>query len=357
MTEGTAAIVAIEREQRNKLRGLRGRILVSLAFALLVLVGLSLFADSRKLATALRDFDWLLLVPILMLTLGNYILRFAKWQYYLGITGVRGVPVNLSLRIFLSGFAMAVTPGKVGEVLKSLLLREAAGTPIAVTAPIIVAERLTDGVAMLLLASIGLAIFQYGVPVLATIAVVATIGIVVIQQPKLMHRLIAFVGRVPLIGRVATQIETFYNSTYRLLRPRPFIWAALVGVVSWLGECTAFFLVLIGLGFESTIRMFLVATFTLAAATLIGSVSLLPGGLGAAEISVTAILLALIPPPQMTHDIAVAATLLIRFCTLWFGVLIGVVALFTVRGLLRGINTTTPAPEPVAAVVTQRNAL
>jgi glycosyltransferase 2 family protein len=101
-------------------------------------------------------------------------------------------------------------------------------------------------------------------------------------------------------------------------------------------ECVAFFLVLIGLGFDATPRLLLTATFVLAAATLIGSVSFLPGGLGAAEIGMTAMLLALVTTPLMTHDVAVAATLIIRFCTLWFGVGIGVIALASVRGLLGG---------------------
>lgn len=342
-------------EQPSRLHGMRGRILFSVALTLAVLIGLSLFADSRKLATALRDFRWPLLVPILLLTLYNYLCRFIKWQYYLRLIGVRGLPTGLSARIFLSGFAMAVTPGKVGEVIKSLLLKEVTGTPIAETAPIILVERLTDGIAMLLLASIGLAVFHYGVPLLATIAVCSFLGIFILQRPRLMRRLIAVVVRVPLVGRVAQHLETFYASTYVLMSPKPLALAAIIGFFSWLGECAAFYLVLVGLGFAGTSHLFLTATFILAAATLIGSVSLLPGGLGVAEVSVTAMLLALLTVAPMSHDVAVAATLLIRFCTLWFGVGIGVIALATVRGFLRGTPTSTrvSAAETLAGAATR----
>lgn len=314
---------------------MRGRVVASLVLALVVLIGLSLFADARKLTTALRDFNWFLVAPILLCSCANYAIRFGKWQYYLRLAGVHGLPAPLSARIFLSGFAMAVTPGKVGEVLKSLLVREATGAPIATTAPIIVAERLTDGVAMLVLAAGGLAVFHYGVPVLATIAVGSVLLYTLLLQPRLMRRLIAAGEGVPLLRRIVTQLQAFYETTYRLMKPRQFVFASLIGVFSWAFECVAFFLVLVGLGFAGTWHLLLLATFVLAAATLIGSVSLLPGGLGAAEISVTAMLLALGPKPQMTHDVAVAATLLIRFSTLWFAVLLGVIALATVRGLLR----------------------
>jgi uncharacterized protein (TIRG00374 family) len=322
--------------ERTRLRGLRGKLIVSVALALMVLIGLSLFADGRKLAHALRDFRWELLPVILLLTLTNYALRFVKWQYYLRRIGISGLPTGLSARIYLSGFAMAVTPGKVGEVLKSVLLREATGTPIATTAPIVLAERLTDGIAMMLLASAGLIVFHYGVPLFAGIAVVATLAFILIGRQSLIRGLITRGERVPLVARFVHHLHAFYDSTYWLLRSRPLIIASALGVVSWLMECIAFFLVLIGLGFEVTPRLLLIATFILGAASVVGAISLLPGGLGAAEIGVTAMLLALVTSPLMTHDVAVAATLLIRFCTLWFGVGIGVVALVTVRGLLRG---------------------
>jgi len=350
--------VAIEHAQARagteRLRGLRGRIIVSLALALLVLIGLSLFADARKLTTALRDFNWALVVPILLCSCMNYAIRFGKWQYYLHLAGVRNLPAPLSARIFVSGFSMAVTPGKVGEVLKSLLVREATGVPIATTAPIIVAERLTDGVAMLVLAAGGLAVFRYGVPVIATIAVGAALLYAVLLQPRLMRHLIAAGERVPLLQKIVIPLQTFYETTYRLMAPRQFIFASAIGVFSWAFECVEFFLILIGLGFAGTWHLALLATFVLAAATLIGSVSLLPGGLGAAEISVTAMLLALGPKPQMTHDIAVAATLLIRFGTLWFAVLLGVIALATVRKLLHR-RVVPPVDPALVGVMGQGN--
>ncbi len=318
------------------LGSVRGRLLLSLGFALLVLMGLTLFADSRKLADALRAFHWPLLVPILLLTSFNYALRFVKWQYYLRRVGVTALPTQLSARIFFANFIMAMTPGKIGEVFKSLLLREAVGTPIAVSAPIIVVERLTDGIAMLFLASVGLVIFRYGVPVFATIALLGALGLLLLQQRWLIRRVIDIGERFRFLANFTHHVHTFYDSTYALLRPTPLLFATVIGLVSWLGECVAFFLVLVGLGFAGTPRLLLTAMFVLAAASLIGSVSLLPGGLGAAEIGMTAMLLALITDPLMTHDVAVAATLVIRFCTLWFGVALGFVALITVRGLLDG---------------------
>src|SRR5690606_21474756 len=149
----------------------------------------------------------------------------------------------------------------------------------------------------------------------------------VIQRDRWMFSLLRAVGRTRLgKGRVQS-LETLYTSTRSLLRPKPFSVAICLGVVSWFGECLALFLVLVVLGLDASWHLVLAATFVFAAATWIGGASMLPGGLGAAEASVAGLLLLTIDDPLMTGSLAAAATLIIRFATLWFGVLIGVVGL------------------------------
>src|SRR5215813_6406121 len=140
---------------------LRTKILLSLAFGVAVIAGISFYADLPHLLQALRFFPWVLLPAILGLTLLNYGLRFVKWDYYLHCLDLR-VPRSMSVKIFVAGLSMAITPGKVGELLKSYLLKRYNGTPMSRTAPVIMAERLTDGLAMLFLAVGGLALYGIG---------------------------------------------------------------------------------------------------------------------------------------------------------------------------------------------------
>src|SRR5438105_13032896 len=106
-------------------------------------------------------------------------------------------------------------------------------------------------------------------------------------------------------------------------------------VVSWSGEVVAFVLVMLGLGMQFSWILVVICAFILSASTLIGSVTLLPGGLGTTDASIAGMLQFLVPGQlhiPMPQDLAVAATLLIRFATLWFGVGIGLVCLtFTQR--------------------------
>jgi uncharacterized protein (TIRG00374 family) len=302
---------------------LRRRFLFSLLFGLLVITGLAFFADAPRVLEAARHFTWAYVPAILALTTFNYLLRGVKWQYYLRLIGV-SVGRGDSAAIFASGLSMAMTPGKLGELLKAWLLRNRTGTPVAVSAPIIMAERLTDGVALLILASGGLLLYRRGWQVLLLIALVAIVVVAIVQSRALSLRILAALEGVPALGKRAHNLRQFYESAYVLLRPRPLLTALALGVVSWSGECFAFFLVLVGLGFAATPELFIRAAFVLATSTLVGSASLLPGGLGAAEASSAALLRLVLP---ISGPTAVVATLLIRFCTLWFGVAVGVVAL------------------------------
>lgn len=321
---------------------LRGKILLSLGFGLAVIAALSIVADVNKLAATLRHFNWQLTPLILGLTLFNYALRFLKWQYYLRLIGVRDLPPRDSAGIFFSSFTMVLTPGKVGELLKSYLLRRVAGTPVSASAPIIVAERMTDGLAMVALASAGLLIAPFGWQIVLLTLVSATVAIGVIQNRPLAERILRAGERIGPISTRVHHLREFYESAYGLLRPGPLVLAVVIGLVSWLGECVAFYLVLRGLGLPGSWQLLVLATSILAVSTLFGSASMLPGGLGVADASIAGMLVAVVASPLMTRDLAIAASLLIRFATLWFGVLLGAVTLLTFHRRFGALDTIVP---------------
>src|SRR5262249_11931499 len=152
-----------------------------------------LWGDAPAVLNALGRFPPLLIVPVVLLTTWNYTLRYLRWNYYLNVLGVHGVSHTNSALVFLSGFAMGLTPGKSGEVTKSYWLREIAGperAPRARTAPIVFAERLVDGVAMLLLATSGLISFRFGAVALSGVAVAAVGALVILQARPLVHSLL-----------------------------------------------------------------------------------------------------------------------------------------------------------------------
>jgi glycosyltransferase 2 family protein len=347
------------------IRKIRTGIVFSLVLAALVMAAIALYADLPEMLKALADFRWQLLPLILGLTLFNYCWRFMKWQYYLGRLEIH-VPWFKSLLIFLSGLSMAITPGKIGELLKSYLLKTSTDVPISRSSPIIIAERLTDGIAMIGLAMTGLILYRSGWEVLLTLFLIGMGAILLIQNRRFSLALLALGERIPLISRVAHLSRAFYESSYSLLQWRPLLLAILIGLISWTGECAALFFVYVGLGIHVSTDLFIKSMFILSISSLVGSASGLPGGLGTADGSMLGLTHLLI---TSSKAIAGAATLLIRLCTLWFGLGIGVIALVlfrttqhidfsTVRGELSenqrsGVNAALPNDAEQATLQTK----
>ncbi len=288
-------------------------------------VGFAAYSGFHKVVDALEHFAWAAAAGALSLAAINYLLRFLKWELYLRRLGVR-IPLRDSFAIFLSGFSLTVTPGKVGEVLKSYLLREAHGVPMARTAPIVVAERLTDLVALALLALVGVGSILHGAGAerIAWVALgLVGVAVACVASERLAHALIDLVAAVPGIGKLAPKLREFYGATRELLAPAPLLLATLLSVVAWLCECVAFWLVL--RGFPGAQAPLLLCTFIYAAMTIAGALSFLPGGLGVQEIGMVKLLIA--QAHGVSAPLAAAATFITRLCTLWFAVLIGVAAL------------------------------
>lgn len=307
------------------LKKLQQRLLISLGVGLLVVLLLSLLGDVQAVASSLQQFQWGYLPLILGLTALNYVLRWLKWDYFLRYLKMNdGVSTLDSGLLFTAGMIMSVTPGKIGEVFKSYLLKQLNNTPITASAPIVLMERLTDGLAMLLLMALGLTLYPPARPVFAVLLVATVAGILLVQHRWLCERLLAWVATLPAGSRIAPRLTVVYDSTRQLLGWRILLIATVISVVSWGCECVAFYFVLVGLGVEGTWLLLLQATFIFAASTLFGLISLLPGGLGTSEVTSAGLLVAMV---GMSLASATAATILIRFGTLWFGVGLGVVAL------------------------------
>ena len=96
----------------------------------MVIIGLLLYTDVQALGQQLETFEWAVIPVALGLTLLNYALRFLKWHFYLHLIGVRNLRVTDSAALFVSGFTLAVSPGKAAEVLKGVVLKGITGTPV-----------------------------------------------------------------------------------------------------------------------------------------------------------------------------------------------------------------------------------
>lgn len=308
---------------------------IAIALSALLYIAYALYSDLEGTAAELGSFDWVLYLGVLLLTLVNYGLRYLKWSYLLRQLGVN-LPHRTNIWVFGTGLAMVISPAKAGEVVKPYLVRVLTGTPIARTLPALVAERVTDGLAVVILASVGIRTFApERVDVLIGAAVILGSGFLVILNRRLSMWILAQLGRIPVIKGVAAKLEEAYVAMRTCLAPVPLLVTVGMSLAAWFAECVGLWLVYIGLSVDAPLD---VSTFLYAFSTTAGGFS--PGGLGVTDLVLGELGQVLIE--DLTSGAAVAASLLIRVATLWFGVVLGAIALLRIEDVIRNHKKVAP---------------
>lgn len=302
------------------------RMLWGVVLGVVVYAVLVFSSDAEATFKAMRAIEAKTWAMVLGLVMVNYLLRFIKWQLYLRALGFEVRPYP-SLLISLSGMVMSVTPGKLGEVFKSALLhRYDARIAPAASAPVVLVERLTDLLGLVVIGAAGAGLLPYGYGLLGlTVAlVIAALGVV--HSPRLVERLLIMGSRGPKLTALMTRLGDAYKSAQRLLGMGLLLGTTALSALSWSMEGVALWIFAQALGGAEGQGLSLLAALAVyAVGTLAGALSFLPGGLVVMEAGLIGGMLAV----GMAQDKAQAAALttLIRLSTLWFGVGLGLVAL------------------------------
>ncbi len=270
-----------------------------------------------------------LVAGLLALSLVNYTLRIWRWHLF-GQRLDMAVPFSRTALVYVAGFAMTPTPGKMGEALRLWLLERLYGFRYARTAAVMIGDRVGDLAAISMLCLFGVGAFAgYG----PSMALAAAGGLAVMLLLARSGPLLVMVGAAyRAVGRWPRLFAAARHSlrqTARLFSPSLVLAALALGAVGWLAECVGLYWLVNAMGAAISVQA---AVFVFAFSLLVGAVSMLPGGLGSTEATMFA-LLALADVPA---DVALAATAVNRAATLWFAVVLGGAVLPSALRLARG---------------------
>ena len=253
-------------------------------------------------------------VMVLILASTNLLLRFVRWQLYLRVLG-HPLPALPSLRIYLAGFALTTSPGKIGEIVRNVLLLPMK-VPGTIATAALFSERLADLTAVLLLSAVGVAIYPPALPIVIAITVVVIALFSVVSSHACTNFLAKFWKQNSVYSHIIQACQSSKRCNDRHILPATIP----LSLVVWLVEAGAFYVILVLLGIDISFQKSLfISTFGL----LVGAASMMPGGLGTSEGAMILILtLNGVPQPA-----SVAATLIYRLFTLWFAVGVGGIAM------------------------------
>lgn len=310
-----------------------------------LLLGVMLLLFAAGIAGLARSTDWSAvagqfgrlslsaIAALLLLSAVNYVMRGLRWHLFGRALGL-ATPLPTSLLQFVAGFAMSVTPGRVGELVRLRWLARDSGRPAERVAPIVLADRASDLSALAILLGAGLALSARAPAGAMTLAGLALSLAFVVTHPRLVAGLAGGMFRLcghraprlfARIRRAARELDAFATAGV-------FLPALGLGLAGWLAEAAALKVLLGCFGTEIPLaRAVTIFVFS----TLAGGLTGAPGGLGGAE----AAMIALLSLDGTPIDVAVAATLVIRATTLWFAVALGILAFpFAERGTTPGIR-------------------
>lgn len=319
ITQNTAAGGApdIETERAGKRRW-RDIALLALLFVFVVagLAGLAAATGWEETKQQLAKLSLGQITILLLLSLVNYIFRAGRWHVFSHRLGLR-TSIWQSLRHFLGGFAMTVTPGRVGELIRMRWLFRETGWSVERTAPLVLMDRASDLAAMALLLAGGVALSTGGISMAMPVAVLALGTAVIVTRPALLSALVTLLYRA--VGRFARPMARIRKATRSIgvFSNGPVMATAMtLAIIGWCAEGYAFHLLLVwmgaDIGFAKALAIFLFST-------LAGGLTGAPGGVGGAE----AAMVALLTLEGIPLEMSIPTTAVIRLTSLWFAIFIG----------------------------------
>lgn len=298
------------------------RLIPGFSLGILVMFGLAWLGNLREVSQALLHFRFRYLMIALAFSLISEIFRFSKWRAYLYQIGVRGLPWIHSLRLYIASLLLTLASEKTSSVLKGVWLNRLCGVPVERGIFIDTADRLTNGLTLVIFVSLSLLFLPFNGLISAILVTLAIVILIISQIRPAALWLISWTEKIPSMQESATHVRELFQGPISLFSPFTMLWTYLLGSLSWFCKGIGFYYIFLGLGMAPGYYQMVMAIFIFALASVLGTLSGLPGGFGIVE-AMTAGLITIIL--KQTPAFAVSATLLMRLTTIWFVISLGMI--------------------------------
>jgi uncharacterized protein (TIRG00374 family) len=248
----------------------------------------------------------------------GYIIRFGKWDYYMKTLGLK-VPIRKSLSVYLSVYSMNITPGKIGRIVAAYTLKKITKIKFMYIAPLVTMDIFTDSLGMALFA-LAIAIYVNKFIIYIILADIILLFPFIFLLDDWFFRILK--KRFKNIKKGILMLlfiygDEYYASQSMLNKPKVYLTSILYSLPSAFLNSLALFIVLLSLGVSPALSNSL---FTFASSQLYGMISAIPGNMGITDGFMISSLGSIM---NLNYTTSSAATIMTRFSTLWFGVILG----------------------------------
>ena len=280
---------------------------------------LMFFSDIKSMSEQFQNFRLEYVFLIIPIIIFSFFIRGFRWLLFLKYLKINIVIKN-SFVIYFAGMAFGVTPAKVGELIKSQILKNKYSIAISKTAPIIFVERYYDLFGIAIISFVVLLFLNFEIWIVLILLAVSILLLGIAQQKSISLKILNSFSKIPFFNKYVNNLITGYETIHVLLSPKIFIKSILLSKSAWIVESVGVFFIFQAFGSSLDFSNIL---FIFTSSTLLGGISLLPAGIGVTEGGMLAQLLL----RDIDYSFALCLVLTIRLFTLWMSVIIGFISL------------------------------
>ena len=298
-----------------------GNVILLIITGTIVLYAIFLFVlDFNLIQEKISDFKINYLPIILILVTLSVIPLFIKWYFLLKNCEIE-IPLAKSITVFLSGMAFDITPGQIGALMKSQILKTSSNIPRTKTAPIVLVEKVYDLIGAILASIIGIIILGLDTYlIIIVILVLATIFFFMYYRPaaELFFNLIT---KIKFFSKYVENLSEFHEIIQKSTNVKVATICIILAVTYWFLISVAVYYTLIA--FDIDVLDYFKVLSIYATSSLLGAISFIPGGIGITE----GTLAGLLTLEGIGVSTALILSVMIRIVTLWYLICIGFIAL------------------------------
>jgi len=307
----------------------RNFLLVVVSMIVLYIVFL-IVSDFSVIREKIFDFKTDYLPIILLLAPLSWVIVFFRWHLLLKNSNII-IPKKENFKIYMAGFAMSVTPGKVGELIKSQFLKSKYGVSRKNTLPIIISEYFYHLVGVLVVSIIGVYYFEFSLYIIILTSALIITTLTIISSETFFKKFVNLISKRNFLKKYVSPISDSHIILKKSTRGKIFIISSGLSIAFWLTEVLIVYFVFLSFDILNFEFFKIAAIYT--TSLILGMLSFLPMGVGVVEGSLAGFL------NYEGIDISIALTLviLIRIFTRWYGVIVGLVFMKLIGGFSKNL--------------------
>jgi len=284
------------------------------------------FSDFNIISKQISNFKYEFLPLILLLVSISWTPLLVRWQILLKKNDIN-IPIKKSFLLFLGGMSMTITPGHVGELIKSQLIKTIYNIPRTKTAPIIFVEKFYDLTGAIIASIIGIIILGMDASLILISVSILIVIIFLIYYRPIFEFILKRVTKTKFFSKYSENISDSYEIVRNSTTPQISSISFGLSVLYWIIISVAVHFILLSFGIESISILKTISIYS--SSVIIGAISFIPGGLGITEGS----LIGLFSLEGIDISLALILSVMIRILTMWYSVSIGFICLKFTGGL------------------------